>query len=141
VRQSSRSALGWLAPCAACALWIAIAGCRTPARKPATVYETDGTTGAAAQESTGESTTGDATGEASADASAPATAGGSSSFPIHGSLNTRYRGRFTSDAHDHDLYELVTVDIGDSEKNRVSGHIVAGGDRSSACASVGSSIT
>lgn len=126
MRHSPRSALGWLAPCAACALWIAIAGCRTPAKRPATVDETDGTAGEAAHESTGEST-GESAGYATAEGSAPATAGDSSSFPIHGSLNTRYRGRFTSGAHDHDLYELVTVDIGDSEKNRVSGHLVAGG--------------
>lgn len=41
-----------------------------------------------------------------------------------GSLSTRYRGRFTGGARDHDVYELLTLDFGDPRSSELSGHVM-----------------
>lgn len=45
-------------------------------------------------------------------------------LPIHGYLRTRYIGRTTSGAGDQDLYETLSLDIGDPAKNRVTAHFL-----------------
>jgi hypothetical protein len=44
-----------------------------------------------------------------------------SSTPIHGSLSSRYQGRWTSGEQDHDLYEVLTTQVGDAKKDAVTG--------------------
>jgi hypothetical protein len=58
---------------------------------------------------------------------ASADTGESAGFPIHGSLGTRYVGRFTDGAQDQDLTEVVAVDLGDPKKNTVTGFVLAEG--------------
>jgi hypothetical protein len=43
-------------------------------------------------------------------------------YPIHGSLLSSYRGRWTNDDHDHDLYETLSLDLGDPSRNAWTGH-------------------
>src|SRR5688572_8762836 len=33
-------------------------------------------------------------------------------LPVHGTLSTRFRGRWNSDASDNDLFEVLTLDVG-----------------------------
>lgn len=43
---------------------------------------------------------------------------------IHGSVASRYRGRWSGDATDHDLYETVSLDVGDASKDPVTAHVL-----------------
>ncbi len=43
-------------------------------------------------------------------------------FPVHGSLSLRYLGRFTDDDADQDLLQILSVDAGAPERNRVTLH-------------------
>ncbi len=43
---------------------------------------------------------------------------------LRGSLASRYWGRWTSDASDHDLYGTLTLDVGDADVHPVSGRFV-----------------
>jgi hypothetical protein len=43
---------------------------------------------------------------------------------IHGSLASRYRGRWSGDATDHDLYETLSLDVGDASKDPVTAHVL-----------------
>jgi hypothetical protein len=45
--------------------------------------------------------------------------------PIHGSVRARYRYRTTSDEDDHDLYDTVTVDVGDPARQPFTAHLLA----------------
>ncbi len=44
--------------------------------------------------------------------------------PIHGSLLLRYRGRWTDDADDQDVYATLAMDIGDPDEHAVTGHFM-----------------
>ncbi|MBK8099018.1 MAG: hypothetical protein IPK26_18075 [Planctomycetes bacterium] len=50
-----------------------------------------------------------------------------SSYPVHGSLRTRYRGRSGGGDDDHDLVALLGVDFGDAERHPVTGHTLLRG--------------
>jgi hypothetical protein len=50
-----------------------------------------------------------------------------SGLDIHGSLSTWLRSRNTSGAHDNDLRQVVSIDVGDPTKDAVSGHLMAQG--------------
>lgn len=43
---------------------------------------------------------------------------------IRGQLDTRYRGRWAEGADDHDLYGTLTLDLGDKDADRVTGHFM-----------------
>ena len=45
-------------------------------------------------------------------------------YPIRGTLSSRYRGRWESDAKDHDLYQVLTLETGDAESDRVTAHFM-----------------
>ncbi|MBL8804063.1 MAG: hypothetical protein JNN27_18815 [Planctomycetes bacterium] len=47
------------------------------------------------------------------------------SFPIHGSLNTRYRVRSGAGAGDQDLYQSLLLDVGDRKRDGYSAHVMA----------------
>lgn len=47
-----------------------------------------------------------------------------SRFPIHGSITTTLRERWTADEHDLDLASTVSLDLGDPQKNRWTGHVM-----------------
>jgi hypothetical protein len=47
--------------------------------------------------------------------------------PIHGSLATRYQGRWKGNEHDHDLTEVVSLELGDKKKDPVTGFVMAEG--------------
>jgi hypothetical protein len=47
--------------------------------------------------------------------------------PVHGSLVSRYQGRWTSGAHDNDLTEVLSVEVGDAKKDPVTGYVLAEG--------------
>lgn len=49
----------------------------------------------------------------------------SSSFPVHGRLTSTYRGRSSGGDHDHDLVELLSIDVGDASKSGWTGHALA----------------
>lgn len=49
---------------------------------------------------------------------------GNAAYPIHGSLTTSYRGRFSGGDQDHDLSEVLSVDVGDPAKNDWSAHVM-----------------
>jgi hypothetical protein len=49
------------------------------------------------------------------------------SLEVHGSLSTWLRSRNTSGAHDNDLRQVVSIDVGDPTKDPVSGHFMAQG--------------
>jgi hypothetical protein len=51
---------------------------------------------------------------------APAESG----YPIHGILTSSYRGRWTSGDHDHDLFETLSLDLGDPARNPWTGHVM-----------------
>jgi hypothetical protein len=53
---------------------------------------------------------------------APA-AGGDRPLELRGSLSTRYRGRWAEGADDHDLYEVLTLDVGDEREDRYTAHV------------------
>ena len=46
-------------------------------------------------------------------------------IPVHGSLRLRYRGRWTSGEDDQNLYTSLAMDIGDPERQKVTGHFMA----------------
>src|SRR5690349_8907941 len=48
-------------------------------------------------------------------------------FPVHGSLQTRYQGRWTEGAHDNDVTEVVSLELGDKKKDPVTGFVMAEG--------------
>lgn len=48
--------------------------------------------------------------------------------PLHGTLSTRYSGRFTADDQDHDLRAWLALDLADPRHSPVSGHLSARGD-------------
>lgn len=48
-------------------------------------------------------------------------------LPIHGSLSSRYRARWTNRDDDHDLVEVLTAEIGDKAKSPVTGFVMAQG--------------
>lgn len=58
---------------------------------------------------------------------APESAPEESGLPIHGTLQTRYRGRKTGDAEDHDFYTTLTLDVGDPDRNAFTGHFMGRG--------------
>ena len=45
-------------------------------------------------------------------------------YPIRGTLSSRYRGRWESDARDHDLYQVLTLEAGDAQSDRVTAHFM-----------------
>lgn len=45
-------------------------------------------------------------------------------FRIHGSLATRYRGRWTEGAHDNDLYATGSIQFGDPSRNPWTGYFL-----------------
>jgi hypothetical protein len=47
--------------------------------------------------------------------------------PIHGSLVSRYQGRWTNGAHDNDLTEVLSLEVGDTKKDPVTGYLLAEG--------------
>jgi hypothetical protein len=47
-----------------------------------------------------------------------------SSYPIHGSLATRYRGRWTTGDHDNDLYAVGQVQFGDTSRDTWTGYFL-----------------
>jgi hypothetical protein len=49
------------------------------------------------------------------------------SIPIHGSLASRYQGRWTNGEHDHDLTEVLSLEVGDKTKDPVTGFVLAEG--------------
>lgn len=53
-----------------------------------------------------------------------ASAAASDELAVHGSVASRYRGRWSGDASDHDLYETLSLDIGDARKDPVTAHIL-----------------
>ncbi len=59
--------------------------------------------------------------------SSEAPAEAESELEVHGSLSTWLRSRNTSGAHDNDLREVVSIDVGDPSKDAVSGHLMAQG--------------
>lgn len=54
----------------------------------------------------------------------PAADGMLADVPVHGFVRSRYQGRWTEGAKDHDLYETLSVDVGDPERHRVTGHFL-----------------
>src|SRR5258706_4356576 len=48
-------------------------------------------------------------------------------FPVHGSLVSRYVGRWTNGEHDHDLTEVLSLELGDKKKDPVTGFVLAEG--------------
>ncbi len=56
---------------------------------------------------------------------APASPPEEQGLPIHGSLRARYRYRSTSDEDDHDLYDTLTLDVGDPKHQPLTGHVLA----------------
>lgn len=50
--------------------------------------------------------------------------GGDDELSLHGSVSSRYRGRWSGDATDHDLYETVSLDVGDARKDPVTAHVL-----------------
>jgi hypothetical protein len=70
---------------------------------------------------------------ASSSPSSPATATTNAStsatdaFPIHGSVATRYRGRWTEGEHDHDLYATGSLSLGDPTRNAWTGYVLGEG--------------
>jgi hypothetical protein len=49
-------------------------------------------------------------------------------FPVHGSLSTRYRGRWTEGAHDNDLYATGSLSLGDPTRNAWTGYFLGEAD-------------
>ena len=45
-------------------------------------------------------------------------------YPVHGFLKSRYKARWTSDASDQDVYETLSLDVGDADRNRVTAHFL-----------------
>ena len=52
------------------------------------------------------------------------TAGGPG-FPVHGSLSSAYRARWNGDEDDHDLFEVLSLDLGDRTRHEWTGHVMA----------------
>jgi hypothetical protein len=50
---------------------------------------------------------------------------GDAPFPVHGSISSRARARFTAGSEDVDLYALVAVDAGDAARHPVTAHALA----------------
>jgi hypothetical protein len=48
-------------------------------------------------------------------------------FAVHGSLASRYVGRWTEGAHDNDLTEVLALELGDKKKDPVTGFVQAEG--------------
>jgi hypothetical protein len=46
-------------------------------------------------------------------------------IPIHGSLSSRLRFRWTGSDHDTDLYETLSLTVGDAERQTVTGYLLA----------------
>jgi len=44
--------------------------------------------------------------------------------PLHGSLSLRYRGRFTDDDEDNDLWTLLALDYADEARPWITGHVL-----------------
>jgi hypothetical protein len=44
--------------------------------------------------------------------------------PVHGTMKLRYRGRSSGSQQDHDLYGVLTLDVGDAQTDRVTGHFM-----------------
>jgi hypothetical protein len=63
----------------------------------------------------------------STDGAASSEGKSSDGIPIHGSLVSRYQGRWTSGAHDNDLTEVLTLEVGDKKKDPVTGYLLAEG--------------
>lgn len=49
------------------------------------------------------------------------------SYPVHGSLVSRYIGRWTTGEHDNDLTEVLSLELGDKKKDPVTGYVQAEG--------------
>lgn len=58
-----------------------------------------------------------------ADAPAGATANEADGPAVHGTLATRYRGRVSGGQQDHDLTQVVSVDVGDARSADVTYHV------------------
>jgi hypothetical protein len=43
---------------------------------------------------------------------------------LHGSLSTRYRGRSDGDRSDHDLFQVLNLDVGDAGEDRTTWHLM-----------------
>jgi hypothetical protein len=48
-------------------------------------------------------------------------------YAIHGSLYSRYVGRWTNGDHDNDLAEVLSLELGDKKKDPVTGFVNAEG--------------
>jgi hypothetical protein len=46
---------------------------------------------------------------------------------VRGSLSSRYRGRWTDSEQDHDLVEVLSLEVGDRAKDKVTGYLLAEG--------------
>jgi hypothetical protein len=55
---------------------------------------------------------------------APPPASGGAPYPIHGFLSSSYRARWTSSADDRDLFEVLSLDLGDPARNPWTGHVM-----------------
>lgn len=58
-------------------------------------------------------------------AEVPAAVDDAQSSPVHGYLRTRYLGRGTSGEYDHDLFNALTVNVGDPTRDPWSAHLHA----------------
>jgi hypothetical protein len=96
----------------------AVAGCRSPARAPANSSAPNAPSAeVSATVPADPRAPGDAAGSAAA-------AGGGADYPIHGSLVSGYRGRWTKGDHDNDLREVLSLDLGDPDRNPWTGHVM-----------------
>jgi hypothetical protein len=55
----------------------------------------------------------------------PAPSAASEPLAIHGSINTRYRGRWTDGDQDHDVYTVATLSVGDPLRDSWTGYVQA----------------
>jgi hypothetical protein len=62
---------------------------------------------------------------AAAAAPSDATHAQETGLAIHGYLSSQYRGRFADSQHDNDLYEFLSLDVGDAAKDKWTAHVSA----------------
>lgn len=55
---------------------------------------------------------------------APVGKGFFADYPIHGFLKSRYVARWTDGAGDQDVYETLSLDVGDGARNKVTAHFL-----------------
>jgi len=110
------------------ALLLAGVGCKSVAGPRAVSASQDPPTVAAPAVNQGTpSTAPDSAAPAGAIAPAPEAIGApaGSVYPIHGYMTSTYRGRWTDGDHDNDVYETLSLDLGDPARNPWTGHVMA----------------